>query len=50
MGLNELTIEELKSMLSSHEITTGEIIHDLGEAIDGDSRNERPLNTYIDFD
>jgi len=50
MGLNEKTVEELRSMLSSHEITTGEIIHDLGEAIDGDSRNERPLNTYIDFD
>ncbi len=50
MGLNELTIEELKHRLESREISTVDIIHDLQEAVERDKKNELPLNVYIDFD
>ncbi len=49
MGLNELTIEELSGMLSSHEISTIDIIRDLSEAKDRDNNNELPLNVYTNF-
>jgi len=49
MGLNELTIEELTRMLSSREVSTFDIIHDLQEVIERDNKNELPLNVYTDF-
>jgi aspartyl-tRNA(Asn)/glutamyl-tRNA(Gln) amidotransferase subunit A len=49
MGLNELTIEGLREKLASHEISTVDILRDIDKAVELDSKNEQPLNVYIDF-
>jgi len=50
MGLNELTLAELKEMLADGSITTMDIVADIASAIEKDGKTKEPLNTYISFD
>jgi len=50
MGLNELSLAELRKKLKSGEVTPAEIVEDIYDAIERDRENESPLNAYISFD
>ena len=50
MGLNEQSIEALRELLKSGEITTTDIVRDIDAAIESDKRDDLPLNAYIRFD
>jgi aspartyl-tRNA(Asn)/glutamyl-tRNA(Gln) amidotransferase subunit A len=49
MGLNELSIERLRILLKKGEITPGDVVNDLKDAIERDRQSKLPLNVYIDF-
>jgi len=50
MGLNELTIVDLKEKLRKKEIDTIDIVMDIKDAIDEDKNSALPLNAYINYD
>jgi len=50
MELNTLTIEKLREILKTNEISTMDIVNDIKDAIDEDNNKKPPLNAYINFD
>jgi len=50
MGLNELTIDELRKRLLNNEISTADIVKDVKAAVEKDSRHALPLNAYTSYD
>jgi len=50
MGLNGLTVVELKDLIRKKEISPWDVIKDLKEAVERDSENTLCLNAYINFD
>ena len=50
MGLNQLTIEELRALLQKKEIIPMDIINDISSAIEEDKKHKLPLNVYISYD
>jgi len=50
MGLNELTVVELKKLISNKKVSPFDVVQDLKKAIDRDSENKLSLNVYISFD
>ena len=50
MGLNELTLHELKKRLENGDVEPLDIVRDIYDAIKKDKNSEKPLNAYISFD
>ncbi|HUT66142.1 MAG TPA: Asp-tRNA(Asn)/Glu-tRNA(Gln) amidotransferase subunit GatA [Spirochaetota bacterium] len=50
MGLNELTLFELREKLEKRDIVTADIVRDIKSAVDRDEKSDEPLNAYISFD
>jgi aspartyl-tRNA(Asn)/glutamyl-tRNA(Gln) amidotransferase subunit A len=48
--LNKKTLDELRKLIRRGEVRTGDIVADIGAALEADAAHETPLNVYIDFD
>jgi len=49
MGLNELTITQVRDKINKGEISISDVVKDLKLAIDEDSKRDDSLNAYISF-